>query len=635
MVVGISLRPTMAFSDLYPSGPLIVPFNTHRPKALRQGIDGMARGTKTTAVYLAHSYPTKVPPEAIQPFIAHFTRPGDVICDPFAGSGMTGVAARRMGRHAVLSDLSPLAVHLATNVTHYCNPTALLDAGRKVLGQVAEDYDRWYRSRCTVCGSDARLEWLLWGDTVACASCSQPIRLWDVGFDHRMGVMSGTKLHCPYCETNFPRLGARVLDSAPVWASVTCKAGCGRMERMPLYEDVALAAAIALSPIHDWYPHVLLSRDREMYIRSALERHSVSSVADFYTARNLRALARLWACIQAWPDLRVRQALSLAFTNTAWHGTRMRRYNARGGQRPLTGTLYIPQMSVEVNVAGVFQNKINQLARFYASEPWDRDAQVETHLASATNLSHLESATIDYVFTDPPFGANIFYADCAVIAESWLGALTDVGEEAVVNRSLSPAAGGKTIADYQSLMTSAFGEVARVLKPRGRATVVFQNTDPAVWQALEDALETAGLTCLQANTLDKSQHSHKGYKGRSGAEDVAGFDMILTLRHAEGTARRRSLAHDVPDAESLLRRHLDSLPPIGSSPASDRQRTLPYLYSLLLESHFNGAIGLQERGYARVREICATAFVVDAAGRWYVDDPSDPGWEENVDAQCL
>lgn len=33
------------------------------------------------------------------------TRPGDVVCDPFAGSGTVGVAAKKLGRSAILIDL--------------------------------------------------------------------------------------------------------------------------------------------------------------------------------------------------------------------------------------------------------------------------------------------------------------------------------------------------------------------------------------------------------------------------------------------------------------------------------------------------------------------------------------------------
>ncbi|MDQ6883745.1 MAG: hypothetical protein M3077_05835 [Candidatus Dormibacteraeota bacterium] len=273
-------------------------------------------------------------------------------------------------------------------------------------------------------------------------------------------------------------------------------------------------------------------------------------------------------------------------------------------------------MSVEVNVAGVFKNKIDQIARFLNGEDWETDARVATRLASATNLGHLKSASVDYVFTDPPFGSNIFYADCALIGESWMGTLTDVREEAVVNRSLVASAGGKSVVDYRSLMTSSFNEIARILKPGGTATVVFQNTDPQVWQALVDALDTAGLACSGANTLDKTQQSHKGYRGRSGAEDVAGFDMILTIRHRRRIAKSRESRKRVADAVSVLGHHLAALPPVGASSVGDRQRTLPYLYAVLLEARFNGDIGLTQHGYTRVRELCHNSFTVDKSGRW-------------------
>src|SRR5205807_346023 len=49
---------------------------------------------KTDPLYTAHSYHTKVPHKAIMRYILHYTEPGDVVLDGFAGSGMTGVAAQ-------------------------------------------------------------------------------------------------------------------------------------------------------------------------------------------------------------------------------------------------------------------------------------------------------------------------------------------------------------------------------------------------------------------------------------------------------------------------------------------------------------------------------------------------------------
>ncbi|MFR5484992.1 MAG: DNA methyltransferase [Blautia massiliensis (ex Durand et al. 2017)] len=49
---------------------------------------------KNDPIYNAHSYHTKVPYKAIMRYILHYTEPGDIVFDGFAGTGMTGVAAQ-------------------------------------------------------------------------------------------------------------------------------------------------------------------------------------------------------------------------------------------------------------------------------------------------------------------------------------------------------------------------------------------------------------------------------------------------------------------------------------------------------------------------------------------------------------
>ena len=118
---------------------------------------------KNDPIYNAHSYHTKVPPRAIIPYILHYTEPGDLILDPFCGSGMTGVAALmcsnppedileqfpelrgRIGpRRAILNDLSPAAYHIARN---YCTPVdvdALRREFDRIKAAVKEEFDRLY-----------------------------------------------------------------------------------------------------------------------------------------------------------------------------------------------------------------------------------------------------------------------------------------------------------------------------------------------------------------------------------------------------------------------------------------------------------------------------------------------------------
>lgn len=596
------------FEDLYPDIGAAPELREGRPKPVAAPLADPIRGRKNTAAYYAHSYPTKVPPEAIEPFIEHHTRRGHLVLDPFCGSGMTGLAARRLGRRAFLNDLSFGAAHLATNISSPCDPVRLGEAAAAVLSEVEADFRRWYGIRED--GEEASIAWTLHSRIVACPSCGGPSSLWVDATDRERGAVASS-WPCPSCGAEIAKRAAGTLGSVPGWVAVDGPGG--RTERVPGSAEISLEREVAAAPCEDWFPRVPLGPDREMYIRSALHLQGVSEVADFWTPRNLRALARLWRAICEWPEERERQALAFAFTNTAWHASRMRRFNARGGQRPLTGTLYIPQLSIEVNPAPVFAHKIKQLQRFYAEAPAKGSATVGR--GSATRLP-LPDASIDYCFTDPPFGSNIFYADCAVVWESWLRGVTPVAEEAVVNRSLRVADGGKSLDRYGELMEASFKEIERVLKPGAWTTVIFQSSDAEVWTALRTAVEHAGFDLASASYLDKTQQSHKGYKGRSGAENVAAFDVVLNLHKAGKRRRRPKPPGGFDEAANVLARHLEALPEVGSDPETDRRRTLPFLHSLLVQEHFNGSIGLELGGYALVRKLCEERFACDEDGRW-------------------
>lgn len=532
----------LADADSLPKGNATVP--SARPLAAQR-----VPGGRSSAFYLAHSYHTKVPPEAIRPFIEHYTKSGDIVLDPFCGSGMTGVAAALAGRRAILSDLSPAAIHLSWNHTRPCDPDQLASAFATIDTRLAGDFARLYRTKHTD-GGPAQIHWTLWSTKHLCPRCSREFLLWEV-MDRTTGRL-GRTITCPGCRRNLKRADLPSLGSFPAWIAYETSDG-KRFEKAPEGEDLKRAMAQRREKVSAWYPDATLERNNEMYLRCALHLRGVSSIADFYTPRNLEALALLWREVLAIGNDRVRRALAFAFTNTAWHGTRMRRFNARGGQRPLTGTLYIPQLSSEANVLEVMRNKIDQLQRYYRVYRPGLTELPSLLIGSATDLDAIPDASVDYVFTDPPFGSNIYYADCNLIWESWLGRITDSSQEAVVNRALTVNKGGKSLEVYAGLMKSAMCEIARVLKPGAWATVVFHNTDAAVWKTIRDAAEAAGFSFHEAASLDRRQQSHKGYKGRSGSEDVAHFDVVFNLRKPKTAARMKPRRHGEADIAMLVK----------------------------------------------------------------------------------
>jgi tRNA G10 N-methylase Trm11/transcriptional regulator with XRE-family HTH domain/DNA-directed RNA polymerase subunit RPC12/RpoP len=545
----ISEQPASAdFISGYLTGPNTLPKpNESAPTAKPLGTLRVPGG-RSSAFYLAHSYHTKVPPEAIRPFIEHYTRPGDIVLDPFCGSGMTGVAATLAGRRSILNDLSPAAIHLSWNHTRPCDPDKLASAFAEIDARVRDDFERLYGT--THDGQPAKIHWTLWSTRHQCLRCSAEFSLWDV-MDRTTGRL-GSTIKCPHCRRSLERADLPSLGSYPAWIAFETTDG-KRFEKAPDGEDLKRATAGNREGISDWYPQIALQRNNEMYLRCALHLRGVSNLDDFYTPRNLEALAILWREIMAVKDDRIQRALAFAFTNTAWHGTRMRRFNARGGQRPLTGTLYIPQLSSEANVLEVMRNKIKQLRRYYRAYRPSAGDLPSLLLGSATSLALIPDGTIDYVFTDPPFGSNIYYADCNLIWESWLGRVTDSTEEAVVNRALTVDRGGKSLEDYSTLIKAAMYEIARVLKPGAWATVVFHNTDADVWKAIRDAAADAGFSFHEAASLDRRQQSHKGYKGRSGSEDVAHFDVVFNLQKPSTDRRQEEPTRNRTDIRMIVR----------------------------------------------------------------------------------
>jgi 16S rRNA G966 N2-methylase RsmD len=542
------------------------------------------------------------------PFIEASTEPGAVVLDPFCGSGMTGVAAIQAGRTALLSDLSPGAVHLARNHTRRVAPETLLAA--------LNDFDAaWMQRResdlyacaCPTCGSAGLTRHLIWSDVVTCQGCLRAVTLWTVSQSDDGRVPRTVR--CPSCSAAIRRAGVVPTRTVPAQVTVACAGRCGTLQTGPVSPDVrAHLDRLSRRRLKGWVPTTPLDPNGEMYRRSALHLRDVERVDDFYLPRAKLALAELWQRISEVRSVAVRDALRFAFTNTAWHSSRMRRYNARGGQRPLTGTLYIPQLIAEANVFQVFRHQVQQVAGYYTALTPVGGATAAVRRSSATDLSWLADDSVDYVFTDPPFGSNIFYADCNIVWEAWLGRTTNAEQEIVVNRSRTTEDGGKTVSDYERLLRDAFAEIRRVVRPTGRASIVFHNSDDQVWSALLGAAEKAGLRQVEVSLLDKVQRSMKGYRGRAGLELVPFYDLVITF--TPGTPRSPHLNGAGEIAVETVRAHLRDADHAGI-PATAAIRSLEYLYSLAVGGvvrHGARPDGLSFRAFEAV---CRSHFTGD------------------------
>ena len=415
---------------------------------------------KTSSSYRAHSYHTKVPPEAIQPFIRSFTKPGELVFDPFCGSGMTGVAALMEGRNALLSDLSPAAVHIARNYTAPCDVTELSAAIKRIEATVSPMMAWLYRP----VGSKTIVEYTTWSDVYGCASCREPILYWDVA--HAVAGTEASRVRCPSCGSQAHKADLAWIGEQPVQSHIS--SGSNRIaSHVPTKEELALIEEANQTPIPYWIPEIPFGQDREMW-RANHRAMGIDTVAGFFTRRNLHALSALRHAIASEAPGRIREALMFAFTASVNRASRRYQWNAKRPTNVMTGTLYISSLRYEWNVWSLFKRKASDVLRYYRDFPSNK-VSVDVFQCSATDLDRIPDRSIDMVFMDPPFGSNIFYANSSLLWDAWLGALTDPTHEIVINKHRKKSAGGKSLIDYGELMARSFEETARILRKGGRA----------------------------------------------------------------------------------------------------------------------------------------------------------------------
>jgi len=551
--------------------------------------------SRSSGVYGAHAYHTKIPPEAIEPYLLEHTRTGAFVLDPFCGSGMTGVAARRTGRHAILSDLSPAAVHIAANYTTPCEPAAYGRAVERIAKSSEAVRTSLYSTHCHSCGELATTAYVIWSDVRKCPHCGAESRLWE----HRATGLRN--LSCTACGRSYAKKSAALLGEVPVRVSFDCLS-CGRLERDPTIEDLDRTVRLR-SEISSWYPNVGFGPDREMWRRGHADL-GIQSVADFYSPRNLAALSALWERIADEPDARLKSALKFTFTAIANRASRRYQWNAKRPTNVLGGTLYVSSLRYEFNVFSLWSRKVAAVKKLFETT-FNDPGSAEISLASATRLP-LADKSVDYCFTDPPFGANIVYSDCSLLWEGWLGALTNPIDEAIVTRHRSTEAGGKTVSAYGHIMTNAFRELGRVLKRGVPLTLVFQNTDPAVWAVIDQGLAEAGFDVLGAETLHKAQPSFKGVKAQEEGEQVAPTDVVLLLRSG-GPVKPSGPRASVRDV--IWRAIEAELNNVGSG--SSRRRSIGHLYAIAVAAALGARLPTDEVTFASVEALIREKGALD------------------------
>lgn len=364
---------------------------------------------RSDPVYNAHAYLTKIPVTAIEPFIEAFTRPGDVVLDMYGGSGMTGVAAGMLGRRGEVRDISALGRHIGSNYVNLVDPEMFRAQAEKVIADTVQRLGHVYATRCNDCGDAGILSRTVWSYVYECARCQQPVSYYE-SFAATDG-WTKKDMKCPSCHKPFVTRGSVRIGEVPVLDTVACSCS-QRLRHQEHAEPLNLASLDGLS-----YPDVAIGEDRQMFQASALRKHGLLTTASFFSGRNLAVLAALRERIEGVEDDRLRSKMLFAFTAVLARASKRYQWHPKRPLNAANQNYYIAPIFYEWNVYDLFERKLNAVLRSdeYIRARMD-DFAIEhfgevNYLRGSADAVALPDESVDYVFTDPPFGSNIFYSD--------------------------------------------------------------------------------------------------------------------------------------------------------------------------------------------------------------------------------
>ncbi len=426
-------------------------------------------------MHVQHKYWSRKPHNVVRAHIEACSEHGEIILDPFCGSGVTASQALITGRKIVATDLNPVADFITRNTITRGDIGAIIDVFTSIKAKLERPINVLYQTRCPAC----------------------------LGLD--------TSTVCVHWKVHHP--------IKVIFTCNACTRGEGRKKprksmKIPDSEDLALLDRITNTDVPYWVP------DAEIPAGMVFDqaRRVVSTFSNLFTRRNLIALSMLLDAINNLPELdqdtRALKSLFLFSFSSIVHLCSI--MTPIRPSRPYssfwaTNSYWIPPKFMESNVWEKFESaimgpqglvagkrdankKLPKKIAFVSS--FDELLQTEAPCAlvqvqDATSIDELVPRdSIDYIFTDPPYAGSIPYQELSSLWATWLrlDGQIDFGKEILID-----PARGKTIQGYGRDLHNFFVKANRILKPGKYMTFTYHNLDMAVRREILRSCVRAGF----------------------------------------------------------------------------------------------------------------------------------------------
>lgn len=502
-----------------------------------------------------HKYWGKKPASGISPLVDKYTKPGDTIIDPFSGYGVFCCEAYLKNRNVIVNDLNPIANFIAQNL--FSKDVAISDVKKqweKIKSELSPYVEKWYSITID-------------GNTFSPISVLRNKDGLPIQFTYKDGRKTSIK------------------DIPENLAKEFCES-----------ESAYL--------IEDWFPIVNIIENSRISARHNMK------VEDLFTKRTLACHAKLFSLIEHYTSGSIKDLFLIAFTaNLANCSKLVPPIKSRGtlAQGAWMTGFYIGETYIENNVLHYYENRIKKAIK--GKEDY-LEALSGDLITGKINTSYritnfdakdlrLPDSSVDYVFTDPPYGDSVPYFEQSVIWNSWLKLEPNYQEEIVISDSNQR---NKDIEAFENDINSAFSEIRRILKDNKHFSLTFHSLSGLEWKAVSNACVFNNF-----NVVDYEWLEQKTYPPRqlNRVKSIKG-DVLVTFRKNPNPVRLQ-----ICDDEQFTTIVINFITNTIQNGVTDTNGIMMAIMEWILR-------GMIIIGNVDVFSILNKNFLIDDNGQWYI-----------------
>ncbi|MHA1727279.1 MAG: DNA methyltransferase [Promethearchaeota archaeon] len=467
------------------------------------------------SMYLMHKYWARKPFNVVANYIKEYTLKGEIVLDPFCGSGVTIAESLINGRKAIGVDINPFAIFLTENTINQVDIN-LLQRSFKILSKSFEmKYKKFYSVSCPFCNNNAEISQIIW------------INVNKNNKEIPSEEIEEIRISCIYCKVN-----NKTVEKNKYKDFYNTE-----IRRVNLinenYEKI-----IEKNKIREKIPRISFkykNGNNYRQLRHFLIEHPAQ--IELFTKRNLIVLGLIKKEIEELnpeslhkdmhlkiKDLNnkfriIKNLLLLTFSANLGQSSKMVWVISKRKKKTLkkkqTGSwthhfFWNPNEFFETNPWRGFKIRFRKTKRAKTNlnqridktkllfNPADKyidltkkDKNSLLLNISAENIPIPENS-VDYIFTDPPYGDSIQYFELSSLWNGWIfqeKSKFHEKYEIIVNPRQN-----KDLEDYSNAIFRVFRECYRVLKIGRFLTITFHNTDISVRNKLILSVIKAGFT---------------------------------------------------------------------------------------------------------------------------------------------